>query len=256
MLNTPTYTSALLYQLLALILLLIIALVIIVKRSLNEKNRRVLAEEKLKEATYKMQVLEMETMKYKLNPHLFKNVLNSIQSHAYQTYHALDKLAGVLDYILYESDVQLVSVRQEVQFAQDLIEINRLKLSPLFDLRVKINMESDCLLLDDELIPPLITASLIENAFKHADIQNEDAFISINISYNSGKLTVEVANKISEQPALKKEKSGFGSSSLTKRLEAVYGTFYKLHKEIKDHIYKVSLKIDLIGYKNKMYTGG
>jgi histidine kinase len=47
--------------------------------------------------------MRLETLESKLNPHLFKNILNSIQSHAYQTYFALDKLAQVLDYILYEA---------------------------------------------------------------------------------------------------------------------------------------------------------
>ena len=47
--------------------------------------------------------VQLENLDSRLNPHLFKNILNSVQSHAYQTYFALDKLANVLDYILYES---------------------------------------------------------------------------------------------------------------------------------------------------------
>src|SRR5690554_2591513 len=48
--------------------------------------------------------LGYDHFKYKLDPHLLKNALNAIQSHAYQSYHALDKLSNILDYILYESD--------------------------------------------------------------------------------------------------------------------------------------------------------
>ncbi len=251
-----SYNAALLYQILAVVLLLIVAFSIVLKKALKERSLRKTAEEKLKDLHYKVQNLEMETIKHKLNPHLFKNVLNSIQSHAYQTYHALDKLAGVLDYILYESDDQLVSINQEVKFAENLIEINRIKLSPLFDLNVKVDMGKYGIVLNEPLVPPLIFATLIENAFKHADIQNEDAFISIRMVFHHGKLVLEVANKISEQPMLRKEHSGFGSGSLQKRLEAVYGPHYKLDKEIKDRIYKVSLKIDVIEYKDKMHTGG
>src|SRR5689334_1956251 len=46
---------------------------------------------------------QLQLIESTLNPHLFKNILNSIQSHAYQTYFAMDKLANVLDYILYDS---------------------------------------------------------------------------------------------------------------------------------------------------------
>lgn len=75
---------------------------------------------------------QLEGIRHKMNPHLFKNILNSIQSHAYQTYFALDKLGNVLDYILYETEKEFVSVKEEVDFALSLIEINKLKLSPLF----------------------------------------------------------------------------------------------------------------------------
>ncbi|WP_449398940.1 histidine kinase [Chryseobacterium wanjuense] len=67
-----------------------------------------------------------------MNPHLFKNILNSVQSHAYQTYMSLDKLANVLDYILYESNNKFVSPKEELNFALSLIEINKIKVNPLF----------------------------------------------------------------------------------------------------------------------------
>src|ERR1700754_3730028 len=64
---------------------------------------------------------ELKALRYKLNPHLFKNALNSIQSHAYQTYYSMDKLSGVLDYILYDSDQPLVSLSDEMEFAANFI---------------------------------------------------------------------------------------------------------------------------------------
>lgn len=250
------YSAVFVYQLIGIIVLLIILLYLLLKKVYKERDERKTAEEKTKDMKLRLQLLELETMKHKLNPHLFKNVLNSIQSHAYQTYQALDKLSGVLDYILYESDRQLVSVKQELAFAQNLIDINRLKLSPLFDLRTKIRIDDSDLTSEEDLITPMICAPLIENAFKHADIQSEDAFIAINLEYHSGVMRVQVANKISDKPALRKEKSGIGTSSLEKRLEVVYGSHYKMEKEVKDKTYKVFLKIDLLGYKNTLPAGG
>ena len=66
--------------------------------------------------------LQLETLESKLNPHLFKNILNSIQSHAYQTYFAMDKLSNVLDYILYESRQRFVSPKEEIDFAIEQLE--------------------------------------------------------------------------------------------------------------------------------------
>ena len=123
--------------------------------------------------------MQLEKLESKLNPHLFKNILNSIQSHAYQTYFALDKLANVLDYILYDSRKKYVTPKEEIEFALNLIEINKIKISPLFELKVKTKINESEQLYEQKLLTPLISIDLIENAFKHADLQSPDAFISI-----------------------------------------------------------------------------
>ena len=128
------------YFTLCFFLIIVLLVLVIIKMQLKQKN--ILKElDELKKNYSKNESLvfkkELEDIKYKMNPHLFKNILNSIQSHAYQTYYSLDKLSNVLDYILYESDKKFVSVKEEVDFALSLIEINKLKLSPLFDLQIK-----------------------------------------------------------------------------------------------------------------------
>jgi LytS/YehU family sensor histidine kinase len=235
---------------------LLVTIIILLRKLGTEKSKNASFEGRMGEIRMRMQALEVESIKHKLNPHLFKNVLNSIQSHAYQTYHALEKLSEVLDYILYESEESMVSVQKEVSFARNLIEINRLKLSPLFDLRVLMNVDENDTLTREALIAPLISAPLIENAFKHADIQSEDAFIAVKFEFNNGLLAMHVANSVSERPPLRKTNSGIGDTGLQKRLEAVYGRFYQLEKGVKDRTYQVSLKIDLNGYKNQMCVGG
>ncbi len=139
--------------------------------------------------------LELESIQYKLNPHLFKNTLNAIQSHAYQTYNALDKLANVLDYILYESDQQFVSLREEIDFALSLIEINKLKVSPLFDLRIKQKIDEEDPMYAQKVVAPLITVNLIENAFKHAELQREDAFIAVVFELRDGQFFLPCLTK-------------------------------------------------------------
>ncbi|MBD1434834.1 histidine kinase [Sphingobacterium sp. DN00404] len=111
--------------------------------------------------------LDLGLAPYKLDPHLLKNALNAIQSHAYHSYHSLDKLSNVLDYILYESDDKFVELKDEVSFAQNLIEINRLKVSPLFDLHMRVKIAPEA---GDLMIAPFMTINPIENAFKHADL--------------------------------------------------------------------------------------
>ena len=200
--------------------------------------------------------LKLESLESKLNPHLFKNILNSIQSHAYQTYFSLDKLAGVLDYILYESKKGFVSPKDEINFALNLIEINKIKVSPLFELKVKTKINDQEPLFEQKLIVPMITVDLIENAFKHADLQSPDAFISIIFEFKEHCLSLTVANKISPKPPLKKEKSGIGTETLEHRLNVIYRDCYKLDRYIEEGVYIAHLKLNLIEYKSKMHTAG
>ncbi|HBI02110.1 MAG TPA: histidine kinase, partial [Flavobacterium sp.] len=96
----------------ALVLVVGIALILGYKLFKSLKRKEAI-ESQFQQLEDKVSNLQLETLEAKLNPHLFKNILNSIQSHAYQTYFALDKLANVLDYILYESRKKFVTPKDE-----------------------------------------------------------------------------------------------------------------------------------------------
>src|SRR6187551_983271 len=143
------------YILIGLGLILLTANAYLLTRLLSTQQKAKEAESKFQTLESKVNTLQLETLESKLNPHLFKNVLNSIQSHAYQTYFALDKLANVLDYILYESKNRFVTPREEIDFALNLIEINKIKVSPLFELKVKTKIREEEPLLHQRLLAPL-----------------------------------------------------------------------------------------------------
>jgi len=217
----------------------------------SEKKKKEL-EAKFKELEAKLNNIQLETIEAKLNPHLFKNILNSIQAHAYQTYFAIDKLANVLDYILYDSHKKYVTPKEEIEFAINLIEINKIKLSPLFELKTKVKIHEDEPLYTQNVLAPLISIELIENAFKHADLQSPDAFISVTFSFEDSIFSLTVANKISSKTPMKKEHSGIGIQSMEQRLKIIYGENYKLEKFIEESCYIAHLKIKLLEHKAKM----
>jgi LytS/YehU family sensor histidine kinase len=254
--STATNSVLALYSVSILLIISILTILYLIIQLNKAREQKRYFEQKLKETDFRKENFELETIKSKLNPHLFKNVLNSIQSHAYQSYYALDKLSNVLDYILYESDGDYVSLKEETDFALSLIEINRLKVSPLFDLRIKNRINFDDELSEEKLIAPLITIDLIENAFKHADIQSPDAFISIVFDLNNSIFSLTVTNKISVKPILKKEKSGFGKENLRKRLDLIYRNNYSLEHSSENDIYIAHLKINLLEHKAQMSSAG
>ncbi|MCE3294874.1 MAG: histidine kinase [Crocinitomicaceae bacterium] len=219
-------------------------------QQVKEENRE--GENRFHRLEEKVGKLELQSLESKLNPHLFKNILNSIQSHAFQTYHALDKLANVLDYILYESRGKFVTPKAEIEFSLNLIEINKIKISPLFQLKVKTKVNENEPLYHQQLLAPLISIDLIENAFKHADLQSQDAFISIVMEFRDNFYYLTVSNKMSSKKPIRKEKSGIGTETLEQRLKLIYKEDYRLERFVEGDVYTAHLKINLLEYKAKM----
>jgi len=238
------------------IVLLILVVIYLIVRVVKSEKRKNNLELKYNELERKVNNLQLENLESKLNPHLFKNVLNTIQSHAYQTYFALDKLANVLDYILYESRRKFVTPREEIEFAFSLIEINKIKLSPLFELKVKSKINETEPLYNQELLAPLISVDLIENAFTHADIHSPEAFIAITFGFSENTFSLNVSNKISGKSTLNKTHSGIGAQTLEQRLRIIYKDNYKLERFSEGEVYHAHLKINLLEYKAKMLAAG
>ncbi|MEI7488523.1 MAG: histidine kinase [Chryseobacterium sp.] len=217
---------------------------------LKQRNNKLTETNKLIEQ--RLNEVQLEHIGTKLNPHLFKNILNSVQSHAYQTYMSLDKLANVLDYILYESNNKFVSPKEELTFALSLIEINKIKINPLFDFRIKSKIDKSDEIFEEKFFAPLISVDLIENAFKHTDFLAQDSFISIKLELQDSNFTMKVSNKASLKNVLEKEKSGFGSQSLDQRLKMIYNNYYQLTKSSKNGIFTAELVINLGEFYDKM----
>ena len=245
--------SIVLLALLALLLVGMAFLFVRLRRSDEEKNNMTQQFQQLQQT---LNTLQLESLESRLNPHLFKNVLNSIQSHAYQTYFALDKLGSVLDYILYESKSRFVTPKEEIDFALNLIEINKIKISPLFELKVKTKVDESEPLLQQKLMAPLISIDLIENAFKHADLQSADAFISIVFEFRNDTFMLTVSNKVSAKDPIRKEKSGIGRNTLEQRLRIIYGSAFTLDSFYEGDVYIAHLKINLLEHKVKMLAIG
>ena len=217
---------------------------------LKIKNIQVIENAKLLEK--RLNEVQLEQIGTKLNPHLFKNILNSVQSHAYQTYMSLDKLANVLDYILYESNRRFVSPKEELDFAMSLIEINRIKINPLFDFRIKSKIDTSDPIFREQIFAPLISVDLIENTFKHTDFLSQDSYISIQLELENGVFKMKTSNKASQKNTLNKEKSGFGSQSLEQRLKMIYKNHYNLERSLKNGIFTAELTLNLKDFYDKV----
>lgn len=253
LLQLPAYAVVIMVVILVVILV-IISYLIVQLQSQKSETQKLRASNHFFEK--KLNNVQLEFIGTKLNPHLFKNILNSVQFHAYQTYISLEKLSNILDYILYESNNKFVSPREELNFTMNLIEINKIKINPLFDFRIKSKIDDHDAVYDEKVFAPLITVDLIENAFKHTDFLIDDAFISITIELDEGLFYMKVSNTASEKKVIPNEKGGFGSQSLDQRLKIIYENHYSLNRILLNGIYTAILKINLHEFHHKMRHSG
>lgn len=244
----------LLYLIFALIIFLIIMTTYLIYSLKSEEKLNRKQTQHLDNLSTKVDELKLESYEAKLNPHLFKNILNSIQSNAYQTYYTIDKLSNVLDYILYESKGTFATVKDEIEFTKNFIEINKVKVSPLFDFQVKMKIDEESNYFQEKIIAPLISIDFIENAFKHTDFQQTNSFIKIIIELNKQHFSLQVINKISQKNNLKKETGGHGSQSLEHRLKMIYADHFSLSKTIEHDIFIAHLTINLHEFYTKMHS--
>lgn len=225
----------------------------------QRKSKSILKEQLMKIERLEKELADskIEPLQQALSPHLFKNVLNTVQSNAFKTYFALEKITEVLDFVLYESRKGMVSFNDEINFARNLTEVYKLKLNPMFSFTFKVNIDEKYpYLIESKLILPMISIDIIENCFKHTNFQKNDAFISINFSVENGVFSIVAANSVAEVIPIKKSRSGYGLNSLMNRLNVFYPDGFSFKNFVENGVHFTELKINLLDYHAKMYPVG
>ncbi len=187
---------------------------------------------------------ELNFLKAQIHPHFLFNTLNNLYVLTLDKSDAAPevvlKLAGILDYILYQCTDPKVSIEKEIQLIQHYIDLETLRYGDKLDLVFDYRMD------DPEVkIAPLLLLSLVENAFKHGASGNPiDPVIHIKLRIADNQLNFQVFN--TKSPVNNKNRSlknGVGTGNLKRQLDLIYPDKYELNVEEKDRSYLVVLKI-------------
>ncbi len=125
-------------------------------------------EEELKsiQTAEKLAQAELRALKMQLHPHFLFNTLHAISALMHKDIiiaeKMINRLSDLLRYSLKNTGQQLVSLRQELEFLELYLEIEKVR----FQGRLQVNLHIDAKLLDAE-VPHLILQPLVENALKH-----------------------------------------------------------------------------------------
>jgi sensor histidine kinase YesM len=190
--------------------------------------QRLVKNETLQKAVEKARVdSELAFLKNQISPHFFFNSLNNIYAliaiDTDKAQDAVEKLSGLMRYLIYESDIKTVELQKEFEFTQNYIDLMQQRLTSKVKLNINIQQKPPKV-----EIPPLIFIPFIENAFKHGISYREDSFISVDLKTENHKLVFDCKNSIPQQAKDPRESGGVGIVNIKKRLELIYGDHAQL----------------------------
>jgi hypothetical protein len=174
---------------------------------------------RLRETETARQKAEVAYLHAQINPHFLFNTLNSIYSLALQqadsTAQAVVKLSNMMRYVLTDTVHERVSLAKEIDYLNNYIELQRLRLPESVNLIVKIDLPKN-----GELIAPMLIVPFIENAFKYGINPEQPSEISIEIKLEYQLLFCTIKNqKVSSGNG---DKTEVGIKNVQQRLQLLY----------------------------------
>ncbi|MBO4264358.1 MAG: histidine kinase [Bacteroidales bacterium] len=181
----------------------------------------------------------LDALRYQINPHFLMNTLNNIHAlvdiEPEKAKTSIVELSKIMRHILYDCDRPSIPLSEEMDFLENYTALMRIRYSD----EVSISLTRPEEFRDAE-VPPLVFASIVENAFIHGELQGPESFIHISISIEEHAIVFRCANS---RPEISRHQGGIGHANIRKRLELLYGERYTFHIEETPARYDVLLVI-------------
>ena len=159
-------------------------------------------------------------LKLQVSPHFLFNTLNNIDSlilnDSEKASEAVIKLSEIMRYMLYESQQQNVPLEREIQYLQNLIELQQLRLTKKDFIKFSVSG-----IPENKRVPALLFVPFIENAIKHCDKSVDAPGIIIDLDILNKGLKFDISNYISNT-RVKDNEGGIGLANVKRRLELLF----------------------------------
>lgn len=184
---------------------------------------------------------ELLLYRSQINPHFLFNTLNALYclvvAKSEKTVAAFEKFIGIIKYVYGNANRDVVTVGEEMEYLNEYIDLQRLRLAPATHVETEIHA------MTPELpVAPMLLLSFVENAFKYGSSATVDCHIIIRTIEHNGWLSLYVFNSYINARV---KSSGQGIANTRRRLELIYGGHYRLQNGPKDGGYEVNLEIEL-----------
>lgn len=182
---------------------------------------------------------ELRFLKAQYHPHFLFNALNTVYfqmdedvSRAKQT---IEELSELLRYQLYDQQ-QTVSIRQELQYLQSFINLQKTRMNDHLSLTVAFDEK-----LNGQQLYPLLLLPLVENAFKYA---GGAYWIRIQASLDNDRLHFHVSNA-KPGSIVQRKAGGIGLENLKRRLALLYPGRHSLQLSDTEQHFTADLTINI-----------
>jgi sensor histidine kinase YesM len=237
----PTKTDLILLISGSYIIILFAAFVHFIKETYYRQMERDRIARQKAETELKLQEARLKLLQGQLHPHFLFNMLNNLyglwMEKSDATPDVILKLSALLDYMLYNCDKEKVTLREEMQFIRNYIDLEAIR----HDSRLKLDINLPDFN-QNQMIAPLILFAFVENAFKHAANKNTgETYISISLRTSANSVDFRVTNNFTPN---EETSTGIGLKNVEERLNLIYNSRYKLNIDKKNKQYNVWLSLE------------
>jgi sensor histidine kinase YesM len=225
--------------------LLMISFVTILNWLWNNLKEQTVKEERRNQAEQLVKDAELVKLRQQLQPHFLFNSLNSISALAgskpNEARKMIQQLSDFLRGTLKKDEQKEVLLSEELEHLKLYLEIEKVRFGDRLNL--DIHIPENCL---PVFLPPLLLQPIVENAIKFGLYgTTESITVSILARLDNSFLYIEIKNPFDSETQRLNEGSGFGLSSIERRLQLLYTRNDLLNIEKAEHEFITKLKIPI-----------
>ena len=210
------------------------------KLTITEREKLLLEKDKNK-AEKERSAAQIAFLQAQINPHFLYNTLNFLYSKALflseDFAESIMALSEIMRYtITYAGKDSLVSLEKEIEHIESYMHLQRYRFNNKLNVDFSIEGEDFAV---NTIIPSLVLISFIENAFKHGDLNDPNAPLTIRIIVTGDTFILRIRNK--KNLGVKEVSSGIGLTNIKNRLNIIYKDNYHLNVTDESLFYSLEL---------------
>ena len=166
---------------------------------------------------------KLQTLRAQLNPHFLFNALNSVSCLVHRDSAAADRMlssiANLLRLTLARDDSREVALLEEVELAEEYLEIQKIRFGSRLQLNIDIADEAL-----DARVPSMLLQPLVENACVHGVAHTRgECHLEISARPEGRDMVISIYNDGPRAPSNWRTQSGIGLRNTAERLALLYG---------------------------------